>query len=145
MKCSKNLIEARGKMTEAETIVRQFYAALARGDSATAFALLSSSIEWTEAERSPYYAGTVTGIDAIVASVFAPIGLEFDDFAGTPSDFISQDDRTVSFGRYTGRAKNGSGSLNAPFVHVWTVQDGLIVRFVQHTDSAAWNEALTIG
>ena len=129
-------------MTEAETIVRRFYAALAQGDSAAAFALLDPAVEWTEAERSPYYAGTVSGAVAIVATVFAPIMRDFDDFASTPSDFVSQDDRTVSFGFYTGRVRNGGANLKASFVHVWTVRAGRIVRFAQHTDTAAWAEAL---
>ncbi len=129
-------------MIEAETIIRHFYAALARGDSAAAFALFSPAIEWTSAERSPYYSGTVTGTEAILAKVFAPISRDFDDFASTPSDFVSRDDRTVSFGVYTGRARNGDGALKAPFVHVWTVQDGRIIRFVQYTESGAWAEAL---
>jgi uncharacterized protein len=129
-------------MTEAETIMRHFYGALARGDSGAAFALFSPTIEWTSAERSPYYAGTVTGTEAIVAKVFAPINQDFDGFASTPSDFVSQDDRIVSFGVYTGRAKIGGRALNAPFAHVWTVRDGRIVRFIQYTESGAWAEAL---
>jgi ketosteroid isomerase-like protein len=32
----------------------------------------------------------------------------------------------------------------APFVHVWTVADGRLRRFVQYTDSTAWNEALLV-
>ncbi len=129
-------------MTEAETIVRSFYAALARGDGAAAFARLGPKIEWTEAERFPYFDGTVTGADAVATTIFAPITRDFDDFAATPSDFVSQNDRTVSFGLYTGRVKNGGGKLRAPFVHLWTAQAGLLVRFVQYTDTAAWAEAL---
>ena len=105
--------------------------------------MLSSGVEWTEAERSPYYAGTVIGSGAIVDTVLAPIGRDFEDFACAPEDFISQDGRTVSFGLYTGRAKAGGGVLKASFVHVWTVKDGEITRFVQYTDSAVWADALS--
>ncbi len=104
--------------------------------------MLSPAIEWTEAERFPYFDGTVTGPGAVATTIFAPISHDFDDFAATPSDFVSQDDRTVSFGLYTGRAKIGGGELRAPFVHLWTAQAGLLVRFVQYTDTAAWAEAL---
>lgn len=130
-------------MTEAEGVVRSFYAALGRGDNAAALALLSPGIEWTEAERSPYYAGAAVGVEAVVETVLAPIGRDFDDFACTPDDFVSQGERTASFGFYTGRAKASGCALRAPFAHVWTVRDGAITRFVQYTDSALWAEALS--
>src|SRR5579862_8443132 len=123
-------------MTDAETVVRAFYAALANGRADVALASLSPEVEWTETKGSPYFAGTVKGVDAVVSTVLQPIGHDFDDFATTPNDFVSADARTVSFGHYTGRSKQAGLQLDVPFVHVWTVEDGRIVRFVQYTDTA---------
>ncbi len=125
-------------MSDTEAIVRNFYAALGRGDALSALALLDGAVEWTEAERSPYYAGTTKGVDAVVKTVLEPINRDFEDFVCAPSDFITQGDRTASFGCYTGRARRSGEALSAPFVHVWTVRGGKIARFVQYTDSAAW-------
>ncbi|MEJ0064690.1 MAG: hypothetical protein WDM85_04035 [Caulobacteraceae bacterium] len=55
-------------------------------------------VEWTEAEGSPYFAGTVKGAEAVVSTVLAPIGAAFDDFARTPSDFIAEAGRVAASG-----------------------------------------------
>jgi len=38
-------------------------------------------------------------------------------------------------GRYTGIFKATGKAINAQFVHVWTLADGSITRFQQHTDT----------
>jgi ketosteroid isomerase-like protein len=129
-------------VTDALDIVRRFYSLLAAGKVPDALSLLAPDIEWTEAERSPYYAGTVRGPAAVVETVLGPIGGDFDGFSAAPADFITQDDRVAAFGIYSGVSKATSGKLLAPFVHCWTVRAGHLVRFVQYTDSAAWTEAL---
>ena len=40
---------------------RRFYDALDRGDVPTVLSLLDPQVEWTEAERFPYYGGTWAG------------------------------------------------------------------------------------
>jgi ketosteroid isomerase-like protein len=123
-------------------LVQEFYALLASGHAPEALGLLDSDVEWAEAERSPYYRGVLRGVEAVISTVLNPIAADFDDFAATPCDFISELDRVAAFGVYTGSAKVSGRKLRAPFVHVWTVQGGHIMGFLQHTDSGAWNEAL---
>jgi ketosteroid isomerase-like protein len=122
--------------------VKLFYASLASGDSAAALQLLDPEIEWTEGERTPYFAGTMRGIDAVLAGLFAPLARDFDNFVTTPSDFVAEGDRVVSIGRYGGTCRRNDRVLSAPFVHLWTVSNGHLREFVQFTDSAAWKEAL---
>lgn len=122
--------------------VKLFYSLLSAGDSSGAIRLLDPEIEWTEAERTPYFAGTMVGIDAVIAGLFAPLAHDFDDFSTTPSDFVTERDRVVSFGRYKGIRKSNGRLMSAPFVHLWTVANGRLRRFVQFTDSASWNEAI---
>ena len=45
-------------MSDPIKIVKNFYAALSRGDVASVLATLGDDLEWTEAERFPYYSGT---------------------------------------------------------------------------------------
>jgi ketosteroid isomerase-like protein len=122
--------------------VKLFYSLLASGDSSAAIQLLDPKIEWTEAERTPYFAGTTIGPDAVIAGLFAPLARDFNDFPTTPSDFVTERDRVVSIGRYKGIRKSSGRLMSAPFVHLWTVSNGCLRRFVQFTDSAAWNEAI---
>ena len=82
------------------------------------------------------------GGDAVLKTVLGPIGRVFENFAATPLDFLTEGDRTVAFGLYTGKFRSSGGELRAPFVHLWTVRDGMIVDFSQYTDSAGWTEAV---
>jgi uncharacterized protein len=122
--------------------VKLFYSLVSAGDNSGALRLLDPEIEWTEAERTPYFAGAMIGPDAVIAGLFAPLARDFENFTTTPSDFVTESDRVVSFGRYKGVRRSNGGSMSAPFVHLWTVSNGRLRRFVQFTDSAAWNEAI---
>ena len=50
--------EFKKNMSNPIEIVKSFYAALDRGDTSSALATLHGELEWTEAERAPYYTGT---------------------------------------------------------------------------------------
>jgi ketosteroid isomerase-like protein len=122
--------------------VKLFHFLLSAGDNPGALQLLDPQIEWTEAERTPYFNGTMIGPDAVITGLFAPLARDFENFTTTPSDFVTERDRVVSFGRYKGIRKSNGGLLSAPFVHLWNVSNGRLRRFVQFADSAAWNEAI---
>jgi ketosteroid isomerase-like protein len=128
-------------MQDTESIVQRLYLALARGDVAGAVALMSPQIEWLEAEHTPYYAGLVIGPDKVVETVFGPVNKDFENFAITEQNYITQGTRTAAIGVYRGRQRQTRRELRAPFVHIWEVIDGKIVRFTQYTDSGAWAEA----
>ena len=128
-------------MSDAQSTVREFYGALAAGNPPAAFGLLAPDVEWTEAERSPYYAGTWKGLDQVLAGLFHRIGADFEGFAAKPDEFVADGDRVAVFGNYSGHVKASGRELAAPFVHSWTVADGKLKRFVQYTDTAKWIEA----
>jgi ketosteroid isomerase-like protein len=132
----------RGAVMDALATVKLFYCSLASGDSSAALGLLDPEIEWTEAEGTPYFTGTMHGPDAVIGGLFVPLARDFDNFVTAPSDFVTEGPRVVSFGQYSGIAKRNGRRMTAPFVHVWTVSDGRLQRFFQFTDSAPWNEAL---
>jgi ketosteroid isomerase-like protein len=60
-------------MTDALTAVRDFYTRLDKGDIDGALAILDPAIEWTEAPRAPYFRGTMRGVQAVIAGLFAPL------------------------------------------------------------------------
>jgi uncharacterized protein len=128
-------------MDDAENVVRSLYGALARGDVPAAVALMSPRVEWLEAEHTPYYAGLVVGSDKVVETVFEPVNKDFENFALTEQTYITQGGRTGAIGVYRGRQRQTGRELKAPFVHIWEVSDGKIMRFTQFTDSGAWAEA----
>ncbi|WP_181969712.1 nuclear transport factor 2 family protein [Paraburkholderia sp. DHOC27] len=128
-------------MSDTETTVRSLYAALERGDAAAALALFDPHIKWTEAKSSPYYQGTVEGVDAVVKTVLEPIANDFDKFVIEPVQFVTESDRCAAFGLYSGPVRATGRHLEADFVHLWTVRDGRLTSFRQYTDGAAWIEA----
>jgi uncharacterized protein len=55
------------------SVVQRFYSLLIARDSGGALGLLDPDVEWTEAERTPYYIGTMHGVDAVVSGLFMPL------------------------------------------------------------------------
>ncbi len=122
--------------------VRRFYDALARGDVAAVLSLLDPQVEWTEAERFPYYGGTWRGPQAVLDNLLIPLSGDWDDFSANAQEFIAEGDRVVSLGTYSGTFKKTGRSFSAAFAHVWTVRGGRLARFDMHTDTAKVLEAV---
>jgi uncharacterized protein len=128
-------------MSTAVDTVRRFYAALGRGDVSAVLALLDTDVEWTEAERFPYYGGTWHGPQAVLDNLLVPLSRDWDGFSVNPSEHIAAGDRVVSLGTYSGTFKKTGRSFSARFAHVWTVRDDKLAKFDMHTDTAKVLEA----
>ncbi len=129
-------------MPNAVEIVRRFYDALSRDDLSTLVALMHSDIEWTEAERFPYYAGVWRTPQAVVDGLLVPLRRDWIAFSATPRDYVADGERVVALGIYSGTYKATGRRFTAPFAHLWTVRDGKIAGFVQYTDTAKVLEAV---
>ncbi len=129
-------------MTTPVDMVRHFYDALGRGDVPAVLALLDAQVEWTEAERFPYYGGTWHGPQAVLDNLLVPLSRDWDGFSATAHEFIGEGDRVVSLGTYSGTFKKTGRSVSAAFAHVWTVRGGKLAKFDMHTDTAKVLEAL---
>jgi len=120
-------------------VVRSAYEAFGQGDMDTVATLLAET-EWHEAEGMPY-GGTFTGAEAIFENVLGPINQDVDGLTARPDEILDGgDEKVVSLGRYGGQGANGP--VDVPYAHVWTVQDGKIVSFVQYTDTKLFGEAV---
>lgn len=131
-------------MTTSIDTVRGFYDALGRGDVPGVLALLQSELEWTEAERFPYYSGTWRSPQEILNKLFVPLARDWAGFSAKAHDFIVEGDRVVSLGVYSGSFKRTGRSMTAPFAHIWTVRDSRIAKFDMYTDTAQILEALKV-
>jgi uncharacterized protein len=120
-------------------VVRSAYEAFGQGDMDKVASMLAAT-EWHEAEGMPY-GGTFSGAEAIFANVLGPISQDVDGFAARPDEILDGgDEKVVSLGRYSGQGANGA--VDVSYAHVWTVQNGEIVRFVQYTDTKLFGEAV---
>jgi uncharacterized protein len=129
-------------MTTPINTVRRFYDALGRGDVPAVLALLDAHVEWTEAERFPYYGGTWHGPQAVLDNLLVPLSRDWDGFSARAHEFIAEGDRVVSLGAYSGAFKKTGRSLSAAFAHVWTVRGNKLARFDMHTDTVKVLEAM---
>ena len=124
-------------------LVMGVYNAFEYGDIEGVTANFAPGIVWNEAENSPYAdQNPYEGADEIVTGVFARLGGEWDYFSATPSEFIAQGDKVVAIGRYRAKHAGTGKEMDIPFVHVWTVEDGAITAFQQHTDTLTHTEVM---
>jgi uncharacterized protein len=129
-------------MNDPADIVRGFYDALGRGDVPGVLARLHDQLEWTEAERFPYYSGTWRSPQEVLDKLLIPLARDWDRFSARAHDFIAQGDRVVTLGEYSGTFKATGKSMTAAFAHVWAIRDGRLARFDMYTDTAKVREAL---
>ena len=137
------ILQARDPtMNTAIDIVHGFYDALGRGDVPGVLGRLHDRLEWTEAERFPYYSGTWHSPQEVLDKLLVPITRDWDGFSAKPHDFIADGDRVVALGVYSGTSRTTGKSMTSPFAHVWTVRDGRLASFNMYTDTAKVLEAL---
>jgi uncharacterized protein len=121
--------------------VKAVYQAFAEGDIPSVLGFLSKDIEWTEAEGFPY-AGTYHGPHSVLTEVFMRLGSEWNGFAAVADEFVDGGDTVVALGKYSGTYKKTGKSFEANFAHVWKVQDGKAIRFIQYVDTLLVHRAL---
>jgi ketosteroid isomerase-like protein len=121
-------------------LVRGVYDAFARGDVDAVFAMMKPDIEWDECEGMPY-GGVYHGREPIVENVFGPILAAVEGFTANPDEILALDDaRVIARGRHGGTG--AAGPLDARFVHIWTVADGMVSRYEQLADTRRFCDAV---
>ena len=87
------------------------------------------------------YGGVYHGHEAIVANVFGPILADVEGFTANPDEILALEDaRVIARGRYGGTG--AAGSLDARFVHIWTVTERKVSRYEQLADTRVFCDAL---
>jgi len=118
-------------------LIKNFYAAIARGDGPAALAGMDPAIVWYEAENFPYAdRNPYIGAAAVAEGVFFRLATEWDNFQAIPAEFLDAGDTIVVTGRYGGTYKATNVILNAQFAHVFRLRSGKVVAFQQYTDTA---------
>ncbi|MEC4590984.1 MULTISPECIES: nuclear transport factor 2 family protein [Nitrospirillum] len=117
----------------AETI-RGFYEKLGAGDVAGVLDLIAPTIEWI---TMWHYKVTGPGVVGVVDGIIKPLVAEWPRHSLVSTEFIVDGDTVVSLGDFTGVHGTTGKEARARYAHVWTVRDGLIVRFRQYIDTLA--------
>ena len=115
-------------MTEANVeALQRGYEALNRGDLSVVLDLLDPDIEWHQPEPSPD-ACTHTGRDSFERFLSSWID-SFDGFQVEPEQVVERGDRLIAVVRQSGRGRASGVQIEARIAHVWTVRDGVAVRW----------------
>lgn len=122
-------------------LVDGIYKSFATGDIPGVLGALHENAEWTEAAGFPY-GGTYVGPNAILENVFMKLGTEWEGFSAVPQQLVDGGDTIVALGTYGGKYLKTGRSMSVPFAHVWTIEDGKVTKFVQHTDTLKVAEVL---
>ena len=125
-------------------LMRDGYEAFGRGDVGAVLALFEPTIEWRNAEGTPYSpeGKPWVGPDEIVENLFMRLATEWDGFTITPMEFHEAGDTIVVECRYTGVFKETGKRINAQACHVWKLSEGKIKSFQQYVDTAQLQDAM---
>jgi ketosteroid isomerase-like protein len=121
--------------------VKSLYLAFQQGRIATIVGALDPNVDWeTVGRRKDYPAFGPRKGRAAVEEFFGIIAENesFSEFA--PREFFSDSDRVFAFGRYAGTIKKTGHHFETEWVHVFTIRDGKVTRFREHTDTAQFAE-----
>lgn len=130
-------------MSAALEIIRDHYAASARGDLDGMLKCLADDVAWTEMAGFPY-AGTYIGPDEVRRNVFERIGAEWENYSADPEELIdAPGDVIVAVGSYSGTYKNTGKFMRVRVVHIWRLKNGAVVNFEQFTDTRLVTEAMS--
>ena len=121
-------------------IVKDFFAAMGRGDKQGLLALSAEDIEWIIPGEGWPLAGTHRG-HAELAAVLKKASEEVETQYPKPPEFVAQGDRVMVVGVATGKIK----ATNRPFKDEWvfdiTVRDSKVARIQEYIDTQALSRA----
>ena len=104
--------------------------------------ILSPTISWEIAPGFPF-GGKYSGIQSVFQDFFGRVLQDFEDWSTVASEIHGAGDRIVALGTYSGKSKATGKTFVANFTHVWTMEDGKMVRLQQCADTAQLERTLS--
>ena len=125
-------------------IIQNLYAAFAIGDVPAVLQKFDPKIEWNEAENfhsadgNPY-----VGPQAVLEGVFTRIGAEWEYWNLTDQTYYEVNSgEIIVTGRYNAKNKLTCKEINVQFVHMWSLNEGLVTKFQQYADTYQTQSAI---
>jgi len=125
-------------MDTARSLAERLYAALGRGDAEGVEAVLHPDFVGAFAEGMPVGGGVHRGPRAAREDGWWAIGRRYAALAEPEEWLACEDGRLLVRGRYRGRRREDGAPVDAAFMHLWSIRDGLLGDLVQLTDTARW-------
>jgi ketosteroid isomerase-like protein len=121
-------------------IVQRLLAATADSENEVALSLMHADIEWQTADDEPD-AGTLHGHAQVVA-MFDEWRRSFENFSGTPQEFIDAGDDVIVPLIFAGTPRGGGAQVTFDETQVYTVQGESIVKVREFRTKAQALEAV---
>src|ERR1700690_2597098 len=116
--------------------VKDFFAAIGRGDREALLALVAEDIEWIIPGEDWPLAGTHRG-HAELAEVLQKASEEIETTYPTPPEFVAQGDRVLVVGVATGKIKATNRAFKDDWVFAITVRNGKVTKIREYIDTQA--------
>jgi uncharacterized protein len=117
-------------------IVKDFFAAIGRGDKEGLLALVAEDIEWVIPGKGWPLAGTHRG-RAGVAAAFQKAAKEVPFSYPEPPEYIAQGDRVLTIGFAKGKITATNRTFEDHFVFAITVRNGKLTHIREYIDTQA--------
>jgi ketosteroid isomerase-like protein len=125
-------------------LIQSVYADFAKGNITSVLQKFGSEIEWNEAENFPYADGNpYLGPEAVLEGVFKRLADEWEYWDLTEQKYYeAKSGEIIVTGRYKAKNKMTGKVINTQFVHMWTIEDGMITKFQQFADTYQTADAM---
>ncbi len=122
-------------------IIENLYAYFKEGEGEKIAELFHPDIEWQQMEGFPN-GGKYVGTASVFKNVFGQFPKHWKGWGAVPQEFIAVDNRVFVLGYYKGKSRAAEKYMEAPLVHIYTLNEGRITHFRQYTDTHVVQEAL---
>jgi len=127
---------------ESVEVIQELYTVLKTRDFERTTALLHPNMTADTPPGQVYIGGHYQGRANVIKGIWGRLGESWDPITPNVAEFLDcGNGRVLALGRYDGVLKANGNKLDAPFAHLWTVQDGNVVHLQVYTDTAIWNKA----
>lgn len=120
-------------------LVKRFYELFKKGDKQY-LQLCDDNIEWIVMQGMPN-GRTYVGKSAVFDDYFPKLFSNFVEFHAVTEQFLGIGETVLVTGRYQGLAKSGK-RFDIPFAHIYLIQNNLLTKFRQYTDTLKIKEAI---
>ena len=117
-------------------IVKDFFAAMGRGDKQGLLALVAEDIEWIIPGEDWPLAGTHRGHNGL-ENVVQKASAEIETTYRKPPEFVAQGDRVLVVGVATGKIKATKKTFEDHWVFDITLRDGKVTKIREYIDTQA--------
>ena len=125
------------------SLVESFYTRMARRDYAALQELLDPKVEWNSAENFLYAENNpYVGWEKVFSGILRQVDKDWETFEVEPQERLYAGETAIVRGRYRGKLRGLSFSLDAEFVHVLRFRNGRLLSGQSYTDTAQFRDAV---